>query len=79
MIFYFSGQFPSTRKDYPEDKEMEFFKQRNPTFDRLICITYGKDAQQVLKNVKLMEEQHGNSKQERSGVHTGTSVSRRRS
>lgn len=79
MIFYFSGQFPSSRKDYPDDKEMQFFKERNPTFDRLICITYGKDAAQVLTNVQLMEEQDGNSRQKTTGVDTNTGRSRRRS
>ena len=63
MIFYFSGQFPASRKDFPDDQELQFFKERGAPFDRLICITYGKDADQVLKNVQLMEEQNGNCKQ----------------
>ena len=63
MIFYFSGQFPASRKDFPDDQELQFFKERGAPFDRLICITYGNDADQVLKNVQLMEEQNGNCKQ----------------
>jgi hypothetical protein len=57
MIFYFSGQFPDSRKDYPDgDKELEFFVGKNQPFDRLVCLIYGKDADQVFRNVRRMKK-----------------------
>ena len=60
MIFYFSGQFPSSRGDWP-DKDVEFdtFIQFNQPFDRLICPIYIKDAEQVLRNIRRYKKNVG--------------------
>ena len=78
MIFYFSGQFPKTRKDYPNDLEMSFFKKNGMSFDHLISLMYGKEAEQILKNVELMEADNGEGKQIRTSELNESGSPRRR-
>jgi hypothetical protein len=56
MIFYFSGQFPQVRRDYPGgDKEMDFFQKHDTTYDRLVCLFSEKDADQCFRNVRRLK------------------------
>lgn len=66
MIFYFSGNPPFTRRDWPDDEDMQFFKKHDMPYDRLVCLIYEKEANLVINNKKLMESSNGRSTQART-------------
>ena len=72
MIFYFSGNIPIYKKVGEPDKDMEFFLERDNTFDRLICLIYEKESDIVLGNIKYMESKHAQSVQKRTARGSGS-------
>lgn len=79
MIFYFSGNIPFTRREWPDDADMQFFKKNAKSFDRLISLVYEKGANLVISNLKQMEAENGKSEQGSScGLPDESKLRRRR-
>lgn len=78
MIFYFSGNMPFTRREWPDDADMQFFKKNSDSFDRLISLVYEKGANLVIDNLKKMEAENGESEQGSSSGLPDESKPRRR-
>ena len=66
MLFYFSGILPLNRKPGPDDPDILFFRNKGSSYDRLVCLIYGKEADMIISNVQQVEEKHGKSEQKRT-------------